>query len=223
MIERLSGSDEPHYPHLFRQMYQQRHEIYVTRRKWGALKPVGDLEKDQFDTASATYLLALGGDDRVLAGLRLLSTCGPHLFADVFPHLAQNGPVPRGADILELTRFYVACSVRGPLARRLVGVLAAGLFEHCLVSGIGRLTSVVDTFLVPRMDELGWQVQALGAPGCYGEGRAVAVEIAVTQSALDALRRRRGIDEGVLRGRSRARPPRAVVGAVGLGADRGPR
>jgi acyl-homoserine lactone synthase len=205
MIERLSGSDEPHYPHLFRQMYQQRHEIYVTRRKWGALKPVGDLEKDQFDTASATYLLALGGDDRVLAGLRLLSTCGPHLFADVFPHLAQNGPVPRGADIFELTRFYVACSVRGPLTRRLVGVLAAGLFEHCLSSNIRRLTSVVDTFLVPRMEDLGWQVQPLGAPGRYREGTAIAVEIAVTQSALDAVRERRGLDKAVLRQWSRDR------------------
>jgi acyl-homoserine lactone synthase len=202
MIERLRGSDEPRYPHLFQQMYRQRHEIYVARRKWGELKPVDDLEKDQFDTAHATYLLVLDGEEHVLAGLRLLPTCGPHLLADVFPHLAQNGPVPRGVDIFELTRFYVACSARGPLTQRLIGVLAAGLFEHCLEIGVRRLTSVVDTFLVPRMEDLGWQVRRLGPPGSYQEGRAVAVEIAVTQSALDTVRRRRGIGRRVLRART---------------------
>ena len=203
MIVRLSGGDEPRYPHLFHQMYRQRHDIYVKRRKWCGLRPIDDLERDQFDTASATYLLVLDGADSVLAGLRLLPTSGPHLLADVFPHLADT--LPRGQDVLELTRFYVACPARGPCAQRLVGVLAAGLFEHCLESGIRRLTSVVDTFLVPRMLDLGWQVRELGAPGRYGEGRAVAVEIAVTQTGLDTVRQRRGIDRRVLRTGSRAR------------------
>jgi acyl-homoserine lactone synthase len=203
MIERLSGGDEPRYPHLFDQMYRQRHDIYVKRRKWCGLTPVDDLEKDQYDTASATYLLVVDEAENVLAGLRLLPTSGPHLFADVFPHLAQSQPVPRGSDILELTRFYVAKPARGALTQqRMVGVLAAGLFEHCLECGIRQLTSVVDTFLLPRMADLGWQVRRLGTPDRYGEGIAVAVAIDVTRASLDTIRQRRGIDRRVLRVRT---------------------
>ncbi|HXF55343.1 MAG TPA: acyl-homoserine-lactone synthase [Hyphomicrobiaceae bacterium] len=202
MIVAFNGGDELHYPHLFHQMYRQRHEIYVVRRKWRALKSVGGLERDQFDTPAATYLLALDRTSNVLAGLRLLPTEGPHLLADVYPHLAHGEPIPRGSDTFELTRFYVSAAVRGPPARRLVGLLAAGLFEHCLQRRVRRLTSVVDTFLVPRMESLGWRVRTLGAPGRYDEGIAVGVEIAVTPSALEEVRRRRGIERGVLHKRA---------------------
>lgn len=199
MIVRLSGADEPRCPDLFMQMYRQRHDVYVKRRKWFWLNAAGGIEKDQFDTADATYLLVLDKSENVLAGLRLLPTSGPHLLADVFPHLARDCPIPRARNVLELTRFYVAHSVRGASAQRLVGILAAGLFEHCLEAGVERLTSVVDTFLLPRMKELGWPVRALGAPCRYAEGTAVAVEIAVSEKVLGVIRQRRGIDRPVLR------------------------
>ena len=214
MIVRLSGADEPRYPALFMQMYRQRHDVYVKRRKWLGLNATGEIEKDQFDTGDATYLLVLDASDRVLAGLRLLPTSGPHLLGDVFSHLARDGPIPRARDVLELTRFYVARPVRGAGAQHLVGILAAGLFEHCLESGVERLTSVVDTFLLPRMKQLGWQVRALGAPGRYGEGTAVAVEIAVTKTVLDVICQRRGIDRPVLR-KTPANAPLATTGPSG--------
>jgi acyl-homoserine lactone synthase len=199
MLARFSGSDEPLYPHLFHQMYRQRHDIYVKRRKWRDLRPLDDLEKDRYDTENATYLLALDDRECVLAGLRLLPTLGPHLFADVFSHLAQYQPVPRGRNISELTRFYVAGSNPGRRERRrLVGVLAAGLFEHCLERGIRQLTSVVDTFLLPQMLALGWPVRKLGAAERYGEGSAVGVEIEITPTALEITRQRSSIDRPVL-------------------------
>jgi len=199
-------------------MYRQRHDIYVVRRKWRALKSVAGLEKDQFDTAGATYLLALDQTGKVLAGLRLLPTGGPHLFADLYPHLARGQTIPRGSDTLELTRFYVSAAVRGAPARRLVGLLAAALFEHCLQSEVRRLTSVVDTFLVPRMESLGWQVRMLGAPERYDEGVAVAVEIAVTRAALEEMRRRRGIERGVLQKRVPRRFEVVGLGSLGIGS-----
>ena len=102
-----TGKDEGRFPDLFSQMYRQRYEIYVKRRKWSGLKPIGDEERDEFDTSSAIYLVALDADDEILAGLRLLPTIRPHILGELFPHLALDG-VPSGPDILELTRFYVA-------------------------------------------------------------------------------------------------------------------
>ena len=87
------------YPHLFSRMFRQRHEIYVERRGWKALQSVNGEERDQFDRPDTIYLLAIDEEDDILAGLRLLPTTGPHLLADIFPHLVMSSDIPRGDDI----------------------------------------------------------------------------------------------------------------------------
>lgn len=191
MMEAYSGLDEARFPEIFHQMYRQRYDIYVKRRKWQGLQPIGELEKDQFDTADATYLLALDDDEHVLAGLRLLKTTKPHIFGDLFPNLAGEHGVPRGDDVLELTRFYVAPSVAGgrDMRKWLIGVISAGMFEYCLENNIRQISSVIDTFLLPQMLELEWRVRPLGLPYRYGQGSAVGILIDVNEEALQSTRR----------------------------------
>ncbi len=191
MMEAYTGRDEARLPGIFRQMYRQRYDIYVKRRKWKGLQPVGNLEKDQYDTADATYLLAVDEDENILAGLRLLKTTGPHIFGDLFPQLSGDHGVPRGHDILELTRFYVAPSAGSSrdIRKWLIGVLSAGMFEYCLENGITKISSVIDTFLLPQMLELEWQVRPLGLPYRYGQGSAVGVLIDITEEGLASTRR----------------------------------
>jgi acyl-homoserine lactone synthase len=134
MMELYTGRDEAAFPELFQKMYKQRFDIYVKRRKWKGLKPSGELEKDDYDTESAVYLLVMDDEDEILAGLRLLPTVGPHILGDLFPHLAGAG-VPSAPGVLELTRFYVApFKVSKPVRDWLVGVLCAGMIEYCLAS-----------------------------------------------------------------------------------------
>jgi len=191
MMEAYSGRDEARFPGIFHQMYRQRYDIYVKRRKWRDLQPKGDLEKDQYDTADATYLLALDDEENVLAGLRLLKTTGPHIFGDLFANLAGDHGVPRGEDILELTRFYVKPGVSGgrDMRKWLIGVISAGMFEYCLDNGIAQISSIIDTFLLPQMLELEWRVRPLSLPYRYGQGSAVGVLIDVSEEALESTRR----------------------------------
>lgn len=200
MIEAFTGLDESNYPAIFRKMYKQRYSIYVKRRKWKDLKPNRDLEKDQYDTKNAVYLLAMDERDEILGGLRLLPTDQPHILGDLFPHLAQNGKVPRGSDIYELTRFYVAPFGANRQQRDwLIGVLSAGMFEYCLEHGIRQVTSVIDTFLLPLMLSMEWPVKPLGLPGSYAEGTAIAIVTDVTERALATTRLTKGVDGPVLR------------------------
>jgi acyl-homoserine lactone synthase len=212
MLFAYSGKDEVRNRALFEQMYRQRYEIYVKRRKWGGLKPVGGLERDDFDTASAAYLVALDAEDEILAGLRLLRTNRPHILGELFPHLARDG-VPAGPDILELTRFYVAPFPSSRAVRDwLVGVLCAGMIEYCLANDVRQITSVIDTFLLKLMLSMDWSVRPLGIPRPYPEGEAVAVIVDITPEMLDSTRLAKGVVGSVLArpGFERARIPAAI-------------
>ena len=193
MIEHFSGSDERKYSSIFGQMYRQRYEIYVKRRRWD-LNPIGQLEKDQYDTPDANYLLVIDDTNQILAGLRLLETTKPHILGDLFPDLVRNGTVPQGHDILELTRFYVApFRARKDLRQRLIGVLSAGMIEFCLDRRIRKVTSVIDSFLLPLMHSMKWPVRPLGPRQRYDQGMAIAVEVDMTEAALRTTRSTKGV------------------------------
>lgn len=117
MIRAFSGSPSVNESKILDQMFRQRHEIYIKERGWTGL-PSGEapLERDEFDTPDAIYLLALDDRENALGGSRLLPTTKPHLFGEKFLHLARTRGVPKGDDIYELTRF-AECNVIGSLAR----------------------------------------------------------------------------------------------------------
>jgi acyl-homoserine lactone synthase len=212
MLFAFTGDDEGRHQALFDQMFRQRYEIYVKRRKWSGLKPVGDQERDVYDTAEAIYLVALDAEDEILASLRLLPTVRPHILGDLFPHLATEG-VPKGTAVLELTRFYVA-PFRSSRAVRdwLVGVLCAGMIEYCLSNNVREVTSVIDTFLLKLMLSMEWRVRPLGLPRPYPEGEAVAVAVEMTPEILASTCRTKGVIGPVLHrpGRERVRIPVSI-------------
>lgn len=213
MLFAYTGQEESEYPEIFEKMYRQRYEIYVQRRKWKDLRPVGGLEKDQYDKDSAIYLMALDNDDDILACLRLLPTTEPHILGDLFPHLAQTGGVPRDGKILELTRLYVAPFKASKAVRDwLIGVLCAGMIEYCQANKITQITSVIDTFILRMVLSMGCAVRPLGLPQAYPEGNAVAVAVDMTLANLEAIRRSRGVS-GPVFVRNRQEPARipAVV------------
>jgi acyl-homoserine lactone synthase len=207
MMEAFTGKDEARFPRLFRRMFEQRYDIYVKRRKWKGLPASDGLERDQFDNEHAIYLMALDEDDEICASLRLLPTTRPHIFGDLFPHLAGVEPVPRGEDILELTRFYVAPFGADRRTRDwLVGVLCSGMLEYSLEHGVTRITSVIDTFLLKLMLSMEWRVRPLGLPQRYPEGEAIGVVVDVDERALESTRRTKDVQGPVLCGGSLAVP-----------------
>jgi acyl-homoserine lactone synthase len=198
MIKSFVGVEAAANPAIFEDLFRLRHEIYIVRRKWGALHAEDGLERDSYDNSDAVYLIGLSGEGKVNCGLRLLPTTVDHLFRDHFLHLAPAG-LPQGDGVYELTRFFIATTrVAARHRQRMIAILGAALFEYCLAHGIETIICVTDAFLTPTMQSLHWRPRPLGLPSKYPEGTAIGVAIEISEDTLDRLRATHGIDGAVL-------------------------
>ena len=135
--------------------------------------------------------------------LRLLPSEGPHIFGDLFPHLAGPDGVRRAAfdfPPIDKERAYDIVDVMASKETRdwLVGVLCSGLIEYCFGRGITRISSVIDTFLLKLMLSMDWKVKPLALPQRYPEGVAVAVLVEMLPEMLISTRRSKNVSGPVL-------------------------
>jgi acyl-homoserine lactone synthase len=178
--------------------FRIRHEVYVEKRRWGAIaRPIG-MEIDAFDTRDAIYLLGIDERSNIVSGARLVPTLKPHLLADVFPVLAPGG-VPRAADIFEWTRFFVVPELAETgRSSKAAGVVLCGLLEACLTLRISKLSVVCEAFWPERLQALGWEIAVLGDVLNHPDGDIVGLLIDVTDEALASTRKIYRIEGPVL-------------------------
>jgi acyl-homoserine lactone synthase len=205
MIHLVTSANRNLYAKEIEEHFRIRHEIYVGERGWKALARADGLERDQFDSDDATYILAID-DGRVVGGSRLVPTMVPHLLSEVFPHLAARG-VPRDPSIFEWTRIFVVKERReGRNAGRTAGMVICGLLEFCLEEGIQALTAVLEAWWLPRFHDMGWTLRPLGLPELIDGSWTLAVEMPIDDGVLDATRAFHDIDAPVLIRRGPQRP-----------------
>ncbi len=186
--------------HLYReqlnQYFRARHDVYVKERGWTELDRPDGREIDQFDTPSAVYLLAIDGG-RVIGGHRLVPTSEPTLLSDVFPFLAMRGLLRR-PDIYELSRIFVVRERRGEISGGVESHILSGTMEYALAEDILQFTIVMETWWIPRLQEIGWNVKPLGIPVDIKGMLTVAVSVDVTEQAWEETRHHRAIPGSVL-------------------------
>ena len=189
MIEIVTSRNALLYQDALRDMFHLRHRIFVERMGWEALRKPDRLERDQFDTDDAIYLLLTEDDGTVIGTHRMLPTTKPHLFSDVFPQLCAVKGVQRGEKILELTRTCVDEEALDratmELARKRIMV---GLFEFCLRAGYEQITLLTPTDLLFRYLLIGLDIKPLGMPVEMDGIKQIAMIVKVDQQALDVLR-----------------------------------
>lgn len=171
-----------------RQMFEARKRVFVDLLKWDVPVLDGRFEIDQFDNEHATYLIIPAGDGGHAGSARLLKTERPHLLDTLFPDLCA-GPPPRGAGILEITRF---CLGRDRGARERLEIrnhLVSGLVRYALENGVEAYTGVAELAWLQQILAFGWRCRPLGLPRLV-DGRmlgALRIEIdADTPSRLEA-------------------------------------
>ena len=149
-----------------RQMFEARKRVFVDLLKWDVPVLDGRFEIDQFDNEHATYLIIPAGDGGHAGSARLLKTERPHLLDTLFPDLCA-GPPPRGAGILEITRF---CLGRDQGARERLETrnhLVSGLVRYALENGVEAYTGVAELALAAANPGIRLALQAArpAAPG----------------------------------------------------------
>jgi len=189
MIHVISAVNRHLYEDVLEQHFRIRHEIFVEERKWEALRRPDGREIDAYDNEDAVYLLALESR-RVLGGSRLYPTTRPTMMSEIFPHLAAVRGCPSDPLVWEWSRFFVSRERRdGAFNLQLM----AAAQEFCLDQGIERLCLVMETWWLPRFQDIGFVVTPLGVPGLVENSWTMAATIEVRQESLDVVRNRIGM------------------------------
>ncbi|RXG93474.1 GNAT family N-acetyltransferase [Bradyrhizobium zhanjiangense] len=189
MIHVISAVNRHLYEDVLEQYFRVRHEIFVEERKWEALRKPDGREIDSYDNEDAVYLLALE-NRRVLGGSRLYPTTRPTMMSEVFPHLAAVRGCPSDPLVWEWSRFFVSRERRdGAFNLQLM----AAAQEFCLDQGIERLCLVMETWWLPRFNDIGFIVTPLGLPALVENSWTMAATIEVRQESLDVVRDRIGM------------------------------
>lgn len=178
MIRLITGSADPRHQDLLEEHYRLRHEIFVGERGWTALAQPDRREVDAYDTPHTVYVLAID-DGHVVGGYRFLPTCTPHLLQDRYSHLV-DGPVPRGREIHEWSRFFIRKDRRGgKLFRQLIGSVP----RACQLLGIASLTSVIEPDWLSRFDAANFRYRLLGPFVETANMQLAAVQINIQQAS----------------------------------------
>ena len=198
---------------LMDEHHRVRHEIFVEERKWQDMKTVDGRERDQFDTPQTIYLLVVD-DETLVGGCRMHPSEGPTLLSEIFPHLAAVRGFERAPDVYEVTRGFVVRSHREEKPMRVSGAWKAAIFEVSLAMHIRSFNGVGETWFIPGLRQLGWQVRFLGLPQQEGEFDLVAFNTTVTEDALHRMREHYSLPAPITSWRGIARRPSDQPAAV---------
>lgn len=177
-------SDPLRHPPL-RAMFEARKRVFVDLLGWDVPVLAGRYELDQFDDEHASYLVAERRGGAHAGSARLLPTLRPHILDSLFPALCASPP-PRGADVMEVTRFCLdrRLSSRERLETR--NGLVSALVRYALENGIAAYTGVAEMGWLQQILAFGWRCRPLGLPQIVG-GRmlgALRIDISPETPAL---------------------------------------
>lgn len=163
---------------VLRAMFAARKAVFVDLLGWDVPVLAGRFEVDQFDDEHAAYLVVTDTCGRHQASARLLPTTRPHILADLYASLC-DGPVPRGPDIFEITRFCLDRRIDAAARRAARDRLILALVDHALASGIRRYTGVAEGGWLAQILDFGWRASMLGSPQEIGRHKLGAILIEI--------------------------------------------
>jgi acyl-homoserine lactone synthase len=171
---------------VLREMFAARKEVFIDLLGWDVPVIEGRYEVDQFDDGDATYLIIPDAHGGHAGSARLLATTRPHILDSLFPQLCA-GTLPRGPDVLEITRFCLARAqgASGRLETR--NRLVSGLVDYALDHDVRTYTGVAELGWLQQILAFGWDCRPLGLPVRLGGRMLGALRIEITPDTPAAL------------------------------------
>ena len=198
MISLVVSNNRHQLPAELLGMHRDRKRVFVDWLKWDIPVVDGEYEIDQFDTASAIYLLRLGSDGQHVGSLRLLPTTEPHILDTIFAEALGIEKLPTGPTVWEASRICTNPDIDKETATSVRRELGVAMAEYGLAAGITDYTYVTHSAYVPTMLAAGWEMRPLSLPTIYCGQQLEAIAMRVTPETVPTLRRNFGIDYPVL-------------------------
>lgn len=197
----LKGRSASEHINLLTAMYRLRRRVFKERLDWNVTSS-GEFEIDIYDTLDPTYLLVVSAGGEVLGCVRLLSTMGPTMVADVFPYLLGGQPPPRNPQILESSRFCVDTELAGKHSEtglnRATFFLFAAMIEAMRVENARSIITVTDARMERILRRAGWPLLRINSPRQVGQTMALAGFLYDSEDALAEMYQRAGVVGPVL-------------------------
>ncbi|PQA87578.1 acyl-homoserine-lactone synthase [Hyphococcus luteus] len=171
------------FPEFLRSMHRDRKRMFVDIFGWRLAHDNGE-ERDAFDDDNATYLVLCDDVGCHVASVRLLRTDRPHLLDTLFSDLCE-GEVPRGGDILEITRLCLPLRKKTRIAAR--NILARGIIDYAALAGVASYTAVCHMAFLSELLSAGWRCTPLGLPQAVDGAAAGAVQIHMEENTRALL------------------------------------
>lgn len=186
MILIVDQSNQDRERKALRGMFEARKQVFVDLLKWDLPVLAGRYEVDHFDNGEATYLIVTDLAGSHLASARLLVTTQPALLDSLYPDLVA-GPVPRGTDIMEITRFCLSRGIGAALRRDARDMLLIGLVDYALAHGIATYTGVADESWFEQICTFGWECRALGPSRRHADRLLTGLRIEIDERTISRL------------------------------------
>jgi len=218
MIHIINKHNRHLYGCILEDMYRLRHKIFVEQRGWSRLAKIDGLERDEFDTDDAIYLLKLSPDMEILGGMRIYPTTVKTQLNSIFREACVLAAPPSDSRDFELSRYFIVDSKsRSKTGKPVHYELYTGLFEFAVATGIRSVSCFTETSNFVRSARMPWEVQQLGVPMEYGEpgesgGYALPIQIMIEEKMLAKTKRMWRMDKPVMSLSLGDKTPYAEVG-----------
>jgi len=161
MIEAFSLKTSHLFGSALASQARLRHRVFVQRRGLPHMHYDG-MEYDEFDTPAAFYLVWRDPDAEVRGMFRLVPTTVPYMLEQYWPHLCLRRPLPKRANVWEVSRVCLDRGYQGSARKMIIPELLCGLQEFCDENGVRAVVGVTRQHLVTHYIPAG--VEWLGEP-----------------------------------------------------------
>jgi N-acyl-L-homoserine lactone synthetase len=186
MLHVLTDKDPLCGERVLAAMFEARKRVFVDLLGWRVPVIAGRYEVDQFDDAHATYLILTDPDGAHRASARLLPTSRPHILDSLYPDLCDED-LPRGPDVMEVTRFCL--DRRLPARERRVArdQLVSAIADHGLATNVTLFTGVAEMGWLQQILAFGWRCRPLGLPRRHDGALLGALAITIDRATPTLL------------------------------------
>lgn len=170
--------------------YKLRYRAFVQRQQY-AVNSYKEMEYDQFDNPSVTYLVWKGNDGVVRGGSRLIPTNQPYMLKKLWPEMVQKIALPHSDSIWEGSRFCVDRDIDPILRKQIIRELVCAYLEYALDHNISSIIGVMPPLIWQKVFvDSGWEVEFIGEAKKFEVGgKVIAGMLKVSQETLNKVRK----------------------------------
>lgn len=193
MFQVITAAEQHLHASKIDEMHAWRKKVFIDENGWD-LKQIDGREYDQYDDEDAIYILEYEANGDLVHAQRMRPTVNGSMLADVFSSALVGGAACiTDAVTWEMTRGFVTPKYRVASRDDLRAAMRLTILELALQAGIKRIVSFIDVRLLPYFVNSAYRFEPLGLPIAYGEGSGIAIEIDVSQAAIEHMAETRNV------------------------------